>query len=43
MSEHEYMAHAFENTLKGNVLFKKLMPDIYQEMIDFVHTLAIPK
>ena len=43
MREHEYMAHAFENTLKGNVLFKKLMPDIYQEMIDFVHTLAIQK
>lgn len=41
--EHEYMAHAFENTLKGNVLFKKLMPDIYQEMIDFIHTLTIPK
>ncbi len=43
MKEHEYMAHAFENTLKGNVFFKKLMPDIYQEMIDFVHTLAIQK
>ncbi len=40
-SEHEYMAHAFENALKGNALFKRLMPDIYQEMIDFVHTLAI--
>lgn len=39
MKEAEYIAHAFENTYVGNEVFKKYLPDIYQEMIDYIRSL----
>lgn len=39
MQETEYLAHAFENTFIGNAVFKKYLPDIYQEMIDYIKAL----
>jgi hypothetical protein len=39
MKEAEYLAHAFENAFLGNVVFKKYMPSIYEEMIEFIRTL----
>ncbi len=39
MKEAEYIAHAFENTYIGNEVFKKYLPDIYQEMIDYIRSL----
>lgn len=37
--EAEYLAHAFENAFLGNPVFKKYMPDIYQEMVEFINNL----
>lgn len=37
--EAEYIAHAFENAFIGNEVFKKYLPDIYQEMIDYIRKL----
>ena len=39
MSEAEYLAHAFENAFIGNTVFKKYMPDIYNEMVAFIRSL----
>jgi hypothetical protein len=39
MKETEYIAHAFENTYLGNEVFKKYLPDIYEEMIAYIHSL----
>lgn len=36
MQKHEYLAHAFENTFNGNTVFRKFMPDIYNEMIAYI-------
>ena len=35
----EYLAHAFEAAYKGNPLLKKVMPELYQEIIAFVRGL----
>ena len=37
--EAEYLAHAFENAFIGNPVFKKYMPDIYREMVEFINNL----
>lgn len=37
--ETEYLAHAFENAFLGNPVFKKYMPDIYREMIEYINNL----
>lgn len=37
--EAEYLAHAFENAFIGNPVFKKYMPDIYQEMVEYINNL----
>jgi len=34
MKEAEFIAHAFENRFVGNPLFKKHMPDLYDDMIE---------
>jgi len=38
-SEGEYLAHAFENAFIGNEVFKKYMPDIYNEMVTYIQSL----
>ena len=38
-SEAEFIAHAFENKFIGNPIFKRLMPELYQDMIDWVDEL----
>lgn len=38
-SEAEYLAHAFENAFIGNAVFKKYMPDTYNEMVAFIRSL----
>lgn len=37
--EKEFIAHAFENSFKGNSLFQKHLPELYKEMIDFVNNI----
>ena len=37
--ETEYLAHAFENAFLGNPVFKKYMPDIYREMVEYINNL----
>lgn len=32
----EFIAHAFENTYAGNEVFKKVMPELYKEMIKMI-------
>lgn len=39
MSEAEFIAHAFENKYKGNAVFKKLAPDLYEDMIKLIDQL----
>lgn len=39
MSEHEYLAHCFENTFIGNRIFQKYLPIEYAEMIDVIKSL----
>lgn len=34
--EAEFIAHAFENAFSGNDLFKKVMPELYSEMVKWV-------
>jgi hypothetical protein len=38
-SEAEFIAHAFENTYAGNDIFKKYMPDLYNDMIELIKKL----
>jgi len=38
MREAEFIAHAFENNIAGNKYFKKLMPDLYEDMIKMIET-----
>lgn len=38
-SEAEYLAHAFENAFIGNQVFKKYLPEIYNEMISYIRSL----
>lgn len=35
----EYIAHAFENAFIGNKQFKKLLPKIYDDMVDYIRQL----
>jgi len=35
-SEAEFIAHAFENKFKGNVVFKKYLPEMYEDMIKWL-------
>jgi hypothetical protein len=37
--ETEYIAHAFENAFIGNKQFKKLLPEIYDDMVDYIRQL----
>lgn len=37
--ELEFIAHAFENKFIGNDVFKSIMPDLYQDMIDLIDKL----
>ena len=37
--EAEFIAHAFENTYAGNEVFKKVMPELYEEMINLVKSI----
>jgi hypothetical protein len=39
MKEAEFIAHAFENTFCGNPIFKKYMPDLYDDMILYIKDL----
>lgn len=34
--EAEFIAHAFENAYAGNEVFKKVMPELYEEMIKMI-------
>lgn len=38
-SEGEFIAHAFENAYAGNPMFKKYLPDLYEEMIELIKDL----
>lgn len=37
--EAEYLAHAFENAFVGNEVFKKYLPETYNEMVAYIHGL----
>lgn len=39
MKEKEYIAHAFENTFIGNTVFKKYLPEMYNEMVAYIRQL----
>lgn len=39
MKEAEFIAHAFENTFVGNPVFKKYLPDLYDEMVLYIKAL----
>ena len=39
MKEAEFIAHAFENTFAGNPIFKKYLPDLYDDMILYIKDL----
>lgn len=39
MKETEFLAHCFENAFVGNSVFKKYMPDLYEEMIRYARSL----
>jgi len=34
--KQEYIAHAFENKFVGNDVFKELMPEIYDDMVEYI-------
>ena len=36
MSEKEFIAHCFENTFVGNKVFKKYLPELYAEMVEYI-------
>lgn len=40
MKEAEFIAHAFENTFATNSVFKKVLPELYDEMIQFIKSLS---
>ncbi len=37
--EAEFIAHCFENTFTGNAIFKKYLPELYLDMINYISTL----
>ena len=39
LSQHEFLAHCFENRYAGNEVFKRMMPDVYKLMIDYINGL----
>lgn len=39
MKEAEFLAHCFENAYVGNPVFKKYLPDLYEDMIKYVKAL----
>ena len=39
LSQHEFLAHCFENRYVGNEVFKRMMPDVYKLMIDYINGL----
>lgn len=39
MAEKEFIAHCFENTFAGNRVFKKFLPELYEEMVEYIKTL----
>ncbi len=32
----QFIAHAFENTYAGNEVFKKVLPELYEDMIKLI-------
>lgn len=36
MSEKEFIAHCFENAFAGNKVFKKYLPELYTEMVNYI-------
>lgn len=36
MRQAEFIAHAFENAFVGNAVFKKYLPELYKEMVQFI-------
>lgn len=38
-NEHEFLAHMFENKFIGNPVFKKVMPELYAEMVQLANEL----
>ncbi len=39
MKEAEFIAHCFENAFAGNEVFKKYLPDLYNDMIKYINEL----
>lgn len=39
MKETEFLAHCFENAFVGNTVFKKYLPDLYEDMIKYIRSL----
>jgi hypothetical protein len=39
MKEAEFLAHAFENAFGGNPVFKKYLPEIYDETVKYIKSL----
>jgi hypothetical protein len=39
MKEAEFLAHAFENAFGGNPVFKKYLPELYEETIRYIKSL----
>lgn len=37
--EGEFIAHAFENAFVGNNIFRKVMPDLYSDMVAYIKSL----
>jgi len=40
MQEKEFIAHCFENTYVGNQVFKKYLPELYDEMVNYIKGLS---
>lgn len=40
MSEKEFIAHCFENTFAGNRVFKKYLPELYDDMVKYIERLT---
>lgn len=39
MAEKEFIAHCFENAFVGNKVFKKYLPELYAEMVEYIRQL----
>lgn len=39
MKEAEFLAHCFENSFAGNPVFKKYLPDLYEDMVRYIKSL----